>query len=131
MWPNHTKKLVLLALLLAGFATGIWHHRLGVRAIFVFKGNEPVFTWIAMIAGPLSTLPATVASIFNRKIGGYWLVGGGFLSLLSISVGGELTTEQIGQWFVMMSAPMLAIGAGFLLLMKWSASKPENVPEGK
>jgi hypothetical protein len=123
MQSNDMKKLYLVALLLAGFAIGAWHHNLGATSIFVFKGDESVFTWLAMLLGPLSTFPATAVAIFSKKVGGHWLVGGGLLSPLFIGAGGELTIEQIGSWLVMISAPMLVIGSGLLLLM---SSRSEN-----
>ena len=124
-------KPLKIGLFLTGFAIGVWHHVVGMTSIFVFKGTESLFVWLAMILGPLSTLPAVIVSWFRPKIGGYWLVGGALVCVLSIGIGEELTLKQMGIWFLKVSAPMLAIGVGFFLLMKWSALKLQYDPEGK
>jgi hypothetical protein len=70
-------KYILLAIGILVASSHLW---LGLKAIFVFRNNEPLSTWIFVLLGPLSTLPAVVVGFFWPKIGGTWLIIGSILS---------------------------------------------------
>jgi hypothetical protein len=55
---------------------------LALKAMFVFRSDEPASTWNFIVSGPLSTLPAVIVSYFWPKIGGTWLIAGSVLSFL-------------------------------------------------
>lgn len=90
-----------------GIVIGLKHLRLGLMAIFVFKNNEPLSSWIFIICGPISTLPAVITSLFNKEFAGYWLVSGGFLSFAAMLFERETMMIRI-------SAPMILIGVAFI-----------------
>lgn len=69
------------ALLIIGAGIGLFQMKKGLRAIFVFGNNEPISSWVFILSGYVSTLPATVAAFFNKKIGGWWLIIAGLISL--------------------------------------------------
>jgi hypothetical protein len=69
-------------LLLAGIVLGCAHLSLALKAMFVFRSDEPASTWNFIVSGPLSTLPAVIVSYFWPKIGGTWLIAGSVLSFL-------------------------------------------------
>ena len=69
-------------LLLAGIALGCAHLWLALKAMFVFRNDEPSSTWNFIMSGPLSTLPAVIVSYFWPTIGDTWLIVGSVLSFL-------------------------------------------------
>lgn len=70
------------ALLIIGAGVGLFQMKKGLRAIFVFGNNESIPSWAFILSGYVSTLPATVTAFFNMKIGGWWLIIGGLISLI-------------------------------------------------
>lgn len=104
-----------------GMVIGLKHLRLGFTALFVFTNNEPLSSWICIICGPISTLPAVITSLFNKKFAGYWLVSGAILSFAVIS----LDRENMLPMMIRISAPMFLIGVAFFGIA--SANKSESV----
>jgi len=111
-------RIALVALTLVGFAVGIWHAWLAIQAILVFRTGEPATSWIAIVCGPLSTLPAVLLSCFRRRPAGYWLVAAAVTSFLAFLVGEGGVTENVLPFLRMMAIPMLAIGVTMLLLSR-------------
>jgi len=101
-------------LLLAGIALGCAHLWLALRAMFVFRNDEPSSTWNFIISGPLSTLPAVIVSYFLPTIGGTWLIVGSVLSFLFAlaSMQTDRNLHDIVWYFTAYSGPMLVLGIG-------------------
>jgi hypothetical protein len=110
------RRYLRLLLTLAGIAVGVWHLDLALRALFVFRESEPVSSWIAVSTGPLTTLVATLVGSWQRKIGGTWLIVSGAIALISFVIGEGALTARTFQYALLISAPMTAIGTGFLWL---------------
>jgi hypothetical protein len=113
---DQSNKFTTILLFALAFGIGVFHLFQGFMSIFVFKENEPILSWVCMLSGPVSTLPATITAIFNRKLGGYWLISGGVLSgILFI-----WWTSIVQSWFyiLIVTAPMIFLGAAFLRLPK-------------
>ena len=109
---NKSKKnLITVALFIISFAIGSFHFFQGFMSIVILE-NEPLSAWVCILSGPISTLPATITAIFNRKIGGYWLISGGVISGTSF-IWWIKTTES---WFYILvgTMPMLLLGMAFL-----------------
>lgn len=104
------KKIITGIIFIIAFAVGLFHLRLGLTAIFVFKNNEPLSSWICIISGPVSTLPATITAIFNKKLAGLWLVLGGILSFAAILPNREYMLSAL----VTIAVPMVLIGLAFI-----------------
>jgi hypothetical protein len=101
-------------LLLAGILVGCAHLWLALKAMFVFRNDEPSSTWNFIVSGPLSTLPAVIVSYFWPKIGGTWLIVGSVLSFLFAiaSMQTDRNLHDIVWYFTLYSAPMLVLGIG-------------------
>lgn len=112
------KRLLLVSLTVAGLALGVWHLRLALDAIFVFRRGEALTSWITMLAGPLSTLPAVVLTLVKRKLGGYWLLAGAAISFTIFILAERGLTENTVPFLSMMAGPMAIIGAGMVLLSR-------------
>ena len=78
------RTMLRLALLLGGIGMGLWHLKLGVRAGFVARNDEPLSFWIFLLTGPFSTLPASITSFFRPAIGGTWLCCGALISYVAV-----------------------------------------------
>jgi hypothetical protein len=110
-----TKNNILFsALLIVALVIGWFHLRMGLKAIFVFGNNEPFASWACIIGGPLSTLPATLTSIFSKKVGGYWLLVGGVISLTTYVF--PAMDFRILSFLLRVILPMIVLGISFLAL---------------
>lgn len=112
------KRALLIILTVAGVAVGVWQFRLATQAIFVFRSGEPLTSWIAMLCGPVSTLPAVVLSLFRKRAGAYWLVAGSLISFVAFLLGEGGITENIFPFLWMMATPMLLIGVAMIILTR-------------
>ena len=110
---NH--RWIIRAVIMVGLVLGIWHFRLALTSIFLFKAGEPVSSWLAMVTGPCLTLPAILLAIFKERIGGFLLIVGGLVSLIAMTIGEHLILENIVPFFYMISAPMVILGGALLI----------------
>lgn len=99
----------------AAIVLGVWHLDLALHAIFVFRSSEPLTSWIAILAGPASTLPAAVLALLSNR-GGYWRIGGAVLSFVVFAIGERGITENLFPFLLRISVPMLFAGACVLYL---------------
>lgn len=102
-------KLIRYILLSVGIIIGFFHLKQGLKAMFVFRTNEPISMWISIIAGPLSTLPAVLLSFFLPKIGGVWLICGSILSAVAFLITTH-TFRDISWYLLGYSFPMFIFG---------------------
>jgi hypothetical protein len=109
-------RLLIGVLMLAALALGVWHLGLGIRAMFVFRSGEPITSWIVILCGPLSTLPAVIVSCFRRRTAGYWLILGAVISFVALIISESGLTENSLPFLWMMAGPMAALGISLLLL---------------
>ena len=108
------KHYLLIASLCVALVVGVWHLDLALRAIFVFRNNEPITSWAAVLLGPGSSLIAALLAIFAKKLGGYWLVVGGCLSLVVFIVGERGISENLVPFLLMIFVPMLLVGTAII-----------------
>jgi hypothetical protein len=108
-------------LYILAIVVGLYHFWLTVKAIFVFRNNEPLSLWVFTLTGPLSTLPASIVGIFDKRIGGAWLVGGAVVSFVAaIITAGPKADFPEGLWFLRTySGPMFVLGIAFMGLHYW------------
>lgn len=112
-------RLAVLAFVsLIGVALGLWHGQLAMQAIFVFRENEPLASWLAIGLGPATTLIASVLGIFFPRVGGTWLIASGIASFLIFLAGERGLSESVAPFLLQISVPMVAVGLGFLLAAK-------------
>jgi len=107
---------MLTAATVLGLVVGVWHLWLAGQAIFVFSSGEPWSSWVAMLLGPVSTLPAVATSLFRRRAAGYWLITAGLISFGAFLVGEDGVTENLLSFLWMLTGPMLVIGIVMILL---------------
>jgi hypothetical protein len=118
---------VLVAMLGGGIILGVWHHQIAGHALWVFRNDEPVSSWVTILAGPLSTLPATLLAGLRRQWGAYWLIAGGLISLGAVLAdeimkGGpvaEIASAGL-RYSTMISLPMILLGIGLVWLQRWA-----------
>ena len=97
-----------------GAGIGLLQMKKGLRAIFVLGNNEPISSWAFILSGYVSTFPATVASFLNKKIGGWWLIIGGLISLsLYFFIFKDVPNLK---YFFTNILPMFVLGGCFLKL---------------
>jgi len=108
-------------ILSGGIILGVWHYHFAMRALWVFRNNEPLSSWVILFAGPISTLPATLLAVFCRRWGAVWLLGGALVSL-----GGVVADELVKgnslveaataavYYSIPISIPMILLGLGLL-----------------
>jgi hypothetical protein len=117
--PRWRYRVALATVLTVGITLGIPHHMLAIRSLFVFRNDEPLSSFVIIMAGPLTTLPAVLLAIFRRSWGATWLVAGSLLSLgvvIATEIANGKTIVDINslavRYFVTIAIPMLAVGVG-------------------
>jgi hypothetical protein len=113
----------VMALIAAAMVIGLYHVTIAGRALFVFREDEPVSSWVTIVAGPLLTLPFGVLAIRWPRTGGLGLIIGGTLSVVSCFVlEGRINSNVVGLllWIAM---PMWVLGGGILLLVHGAADR--------
>jgi hypothetical protein len=111
------RKVLILIIIILSLLVGIWHFGFALKALFVFRQNESLILWITILAGPLSTLPATIISFYWFRFGGIWLVCGGLLSfftLFFIEISDKL--NYVIQYFIKFIGPMIFLGSLAILV---------------
>lgn len=118
-------RAALVAMLGGGVILGIWHHLIGGRALWLFRNDEPVSSWVIVLAGPLSTLPATLLAGLRRQWGACWLIAGGLVSLGVVLADEIMKGEPILQivsagfrYSTTISLPMIILGVGLVWLRR-------------
>ena len=118
------KGLVLLGIVsIIALALGVWHAQIAIRAIFVFKENEPLTSWLAIALGPATTLLASLVSIFFRRVGGMWLMVSGIVAFTIFAIGEAGFSQYIVAFLVRISLPMIFVGAAFLGASRFMAGR--------
>jgi hypothetical protein len=104
------RQIIFIVIIILSIIVGIWHLRLGMKALFVFRQDEPITSWITIFSGPLSTLPAVIFALFRNKLGSGWVVLGGILSLIALFIEENYQLENIVQYCLKITIPMISIG---------------------
>ena len=112
-----------IAVIGVGILLGLWHAKIALRGIFVFRENEPLAVWIGVLCGPLSTLPAAMVSLFSRKVGAYWLIAGACISFTSFIFWPGFLVQEIPVILLKWCGPMMALGGSMLLLERARAKR--------
>lgn len=125
-----------IGLVTIGIIVGIWHGFIGLRGLWVFREHEPLSSWIVILTGPLSMLPATLLAVFRRPWGASWLIGGGLLSLGGVVLtevnNGETAMEVTSaalSYSRAIALPMFLVGVGLILLHRRAAARPPTSHE--
>jgi hypothetical protein len=110
-------------ILSGGIILGVWHYQIAMRALWVFRNNEPLSSWVTVFAGPVSTLPATLLAVFRRRWGAVWLLGGALASLGGVVANEFAKGESLAEvataavrFAVPISIPMILLGFGLVWL---------------
>ena len=122
--------------LVVGLIVGMGHAQIGARAIFTFRSDEPVSSWVGVLLGPLSTLPAVALAMVTRRWSAAWLVVGGLVSLgaLVVSGVGKATPPgalaELALFFLLMgSGPMIALGLGLVWIERRGSDESQDTRE--
>jgi len=70
--------------------------------------------WLLVFAGPLSTLPAVIASFFCPKTGGIWLISGAVLSSFMLIFQMSPGAYDFLRYLLTISFPMVLLGLASL-----------------
>lgn len=115
----------LVAVLIAAAILGIWHLGMGGRALFVFRNDEPLSSWVWVFSGFISTLPAAALAIFSRRWSAGWLIMGGLISLGALVARGGGKGDRGGEFWgfllshaITVTVPMIGLGLGLLWLQR-------------
>ena len=119
------RKFLRFGLTFVALLVGLYHFSAGIKAVFVFRNNEPISLWVFTLAGPMSTLPAAITTFFSPRVGATWLVAGAVVSYVAALIaGGPKSNLSAAFWFLMTySGPMFVLGLAFLSLEKRSNQK--------
>jgi hypothetical protein len=105
--------------LLVGIPLGLGHWMMAAQAVFVFRENEPLSSWVAVLAGFGLTLPLILLAAWRARWAGYGLVAVGVTSIAAAVWGtprGELRELLTGVTTV--NGPALLLGGALLLVTR-------------
>lgn len=92
-----------------GIVIGCWHLRIGMLAIFLFRENEQILSWLIVLSGPLLTLPSIIIGIKKLKIAALCLLCGSIVSLVIMIITEGFGGEHILQFIIKITMPMLLL----------------------
>ena len=120
---NRDRLLLLLKsiLLVIGVWVGWNQLWIATKAIFVFRNDEPALSWVFVLSGPLSVLPASFLAVFEPKYGVPWLVLGSLISSIAIAVAIYIEEGMLSSAIYPIahySLPMFALGIFALFIWK-------------
>jgi len=119
------KRSILVVTILVAFALGVWHLLLAGQAILVFRNNEPLTSWGAILLGPTLTIVGAIIATVRPKWGGYCLLFGACASFLIFLVEEGIHGEHWVPFLVRITIPMALVGTALLL---GGMSKPQPTP---
>lgn len=73
-------KMLRIATVALGLLVGLKHLGTAVEAMFIFRRDEHWLTWVMVLTGPMSTLPAALVGVRWPSVAGLWLLVSGALS---------------------------------------------------
>jgi hypothetical protein len=94
-----------------GVLIGIWHLYMGSMAIFVFRENEPLLSWLTIFLGPLLTFPAFLIGFRAPLVATWCLFVGATSSLFFMVMSEGLQGDHLLRFAVFVSLPMYALAA--------------------
>jgi len=120
--------LLRLILLVIGVWVGWNQFRIAGKAIFVFRNNEPLSSWVFVLVGPMSVLPASILAVFEPKYGGTWLILGSIISSLALLA--EVKELSSAMYTLThYTLPMFALGVFALIIWKTGQNRPQTGEE--
>ena len=114
-------------LVVLGILVGLWHLRLALEAIFIFRSAEPIASWLAVILGPGLTLLGVLFAAAKPKMGGAVLVVTA-TTAFAIFIGAAGAPDAVPRFFQMFALPSLLLGAAFLALGWFRGPVAPNAP---
>jgi hypothetical protein len=110
------KRAAVVAAVIVGLVIATWHVTVAVKALFVFRENEPLTSWLALFLGPGLTVLGCLLAFVRPFAGGATVLAGGLLGAAAFLIGEGGRTEYIRSYFLQFTAPMLAIGIALIAL---------------
>ena len=108
----------LFAAVIAGMAVATWQTTVAMEAIFVFRNDEPITSWLALCLGPLLTVVGCVVAYFHRLAGGITVLAGGLLSAAAFVVGEAGVNEYLMPYLLQFTLPVIVVAIVLLVLAK-------------
>ncbi len=109
------KLLPRVGLAVVSIVLGQWYMRLALRALFVFRQDEPLVRLVVLI-GPIYTMPGGVFAAFKPRSGGIALLVAGLVSTLASVPSMELSVPSILHYVGFFGLPVCLLGLAFWLL---------------
>ena len=115
---------IVVALMLAA-----WHLHLSMRAVFLFRNDESVWSWASILIGPVMSVFAALLALIRPKWAGYCLVAGGCGSFVAFAIRENGVAEHLFPFLLKITIPMLVVGAALLLATSRRQSTPQQIGE--
>jgi len=109
-------RVALFAAVIVGLVVAGWHTTVAMQAMFVFRENEPLTSWLALVPAPLLTVIGCIVAVFQRLAGGITVIAGGLIAAVAFLVGEGGITEHVAPYLLTFTTPVVAIGVALILL---------------
>jgi hypothetical protein len=113
------RRITFALLMILGVAVGRQHALDSARALFTLPGSAPISAHLAVLSGPLLTLPAVLLALLSRQVASMLLLGGSLISVTSVTIAARQDSKALAilwPYVDAVSLPMALLGAGFLWL---------------
>ena len=109
-------RVALFAAVILGLIVAIWHTTVAMQALFVFRENEPLSSWLALVSAPALTAVGCIVAIFHRLAGGLVVMSGGLIAAVAFLIGEGGLTEHVAPYLLTFTAPVVVIAVVLILL---------------
>ena len=106
---------------------GLWDTRLALPAVFVFRNEEPLASWLAIALGPgLTLLASSSQSQSPNGVASCSIFAATIAFAIFTIAGGD--PDAVAEYFQMFTLPSILLGAGFLILNQHRATPTPHAP---
>lgn len=107
-------RAALITAVIAGLVVAGWHITMVMQAMFVFRENEPLTSWLAIVPVPLLTGIGCLVALVHSRASGAIVAAGALIAAAAFLVGG--ITEHVTPYLLTFTAPAVIVGAVLFLL---------------
>ena len=110
-----------------GVLVGLWHMKLALEAVFVFRNEEPLASWFTVVLGPgFPLLGVLIASVIPRW-GGAMLIAGEAIAF-AIFAGARDALDAAPRFLQMFTLPSILLGVACFALCPYRSRPAPYAP---
>jgi len=113
--------------IVVGVLVGLWHMKLALTAVFVFRIEEPLASWFAVVLGPGFTLLGVLIASVIPRWGGAMLIAAAAIAF-AIFAGARDPLDAAPRFLQMFTLPSILLGVAFFALGHYRSRSAPYAP---